>query len=67
LISPVGIGFENDRMNIELSDGRTLGVPLAWFPRLLILLSQKVADVVVFESASSGYGAFREIFGASGL
>jgi hypothetical protein len=22
-------------MNVELSDGRTLGVPLAWFPRLL--------------------------------
>ena len=22
-------------MNLELSDGRTLGVPLAWFPRLL--------------------------------
>jgi hypothetical protein len=21
-------------MNVELSDGRTLGVPLAWFPRL---------------------------------
>jgi hypothetical protein len=22
-------------MQVELSDGRTLGVPLAWFPRLL--------------------------------
>lgn len=22
-------------MRVELSDGRTLGVPLAWFPRLL--------------------------------
>jgi hypothetical protein len=22
-------------MNVALSDGRTLGVPLAWFPRLL--------------------------------
>ena len=22
-------------MNVELSDGRTIGVPLAWFPRLL--------------------------------
>jgi hypothetical protein len=22
-------------MNVELSDGRTLGVPLTWFPRLL--------------------------------
>ena len=22
-------------MNVELSDGRTLGVPLAWFPQLM--------------------------------
>ena len=35
LISPVGVSFDNGRMNVELSDGRTLGVPLAWFPRLL--------------------------------
>jgi hypothetical protein len=34
LISPDGVSFDNDRMNVELSDGRTLGVPLAWFPRL---------------------------------
>ena len=33
-ISPVGISFAGDRMNVELSDGRTLGVPLTWFPRL---------------------------------
>lgn len=24
-----------DQLWVELSDGRTLGVPLAWFPRLL--------------------------------
>ena len=33
----------------------------------LILLSQKVADVVVFGSDRSGYGAVKAIFGASGL
>ena len=27
--------FDDDTMWVELSDGRTLGVPLAWFPRLL--------------------------------
>jgi uncharacterized protein DUF2442 len=32
---PVTVGFDDVRMNIELSDGRVLGVPLAWFPRLL--------------------------------
>jgi hypothetical protein len=35
LIEPVGITFSNDKMIVELSDGRTLGVPLEWFPRLL--------------------------------
>ena len=29
------IRFDQDSMWMELSDGRTLGVPLAWFPRLL--------------------------------
>jgi Protein of unknown function (DUF2442) len=34
LISPVGATFDENRMNVELSDGRTIGVPLEWFPRL---------------------------------
>ena len=29
------VRFDGDSMWVELSDGRTLGVPLAWFPRLL--------------------------------
>lgn len=29
------VRFDNDSMWVELMDGRTLGVPLAWFPRLL--------------------------------
>jgi len=29
------VRFDDDSMWIELSDGRTLGIPLAWFPRLL--------------------------------
>ena len=27
--------FDEDTLWVELSDGRTIGVPLAWFPRLL--------------------------------
>jgi hypothetical protein len=34
LVKPVGIKFDNDKMIVELSDGRP-GVPLTWFPRLL--------------------------------
>src|ERR1700741_2430627 len=29
------VRFDADNMWVEFSDGRTLGVPLAWFPRLL--------------------------------
>lgn len=29
------VTFDADRMWVELADGRTLGVPLAYFPRLL--------------------------------
>lgn len=29
------VKFDDDTMWVELSDGRTLGVPLAYFPRLL--------------------------------
>jgi hypothetical protein len=31
----MAVRFDEDSMWVELSDGRTLGVPLAWFPRLL--------------------------------
>ena len=34
-ISPEKVTFDEDTMWVSLSDGRTLGVPLAWFPRLL--------------------------------
>jgi hypothetical protein len=34
-ISPGGMRFDEGAMWVMLSDGRTLGVPLAWFPRLL--------------------------------
>lgn len=34
-ISPERVTFDEDSMWVALSDGRTLGVPLAWFPRLL--------------------------------
>lgn len=34
-VRPISVRFDDDSMWVELSDGRTLGVPLAWFPRLL--------------------------------
>jgi hypothetical protein len=29
------VHFDQDSMWVDLSDGRIIGVPLAWFPRLL--------------------------------
>jgi len=34
-ISATSVRFDEHTMWVELTDGRTLGVPLAWFPRLL--------------------------------
>ncbi len=34
-VSALQVRFDADTMWVELSDGRTLGVPLAWFPKLL--------------------------------
>ena len=34
-ISAKSVRFDDSSMWVELSDGRTIGVPLAWFPRLL--------------------------------
>jgi hypothetical protein len=35
LVSATRVRFDSDSMWVDLSDGRTIGVPLAWFPRLL--------------------------------
>ncbi|QYU68924.1 DUF2442 domain-containing protein [Leptolyngbya sp. 15MV] len=32
---PLAVRFDDDSFWVDLADGRTLGVPLAWFPRLL--------------------------------
>jgi Protein of unknown function (DUF2442) len=32
---PLAVRFDDDSMWVDLEDGRTIGVPLAWFPRLL--------------------------------
>jgi hypothetical protein len=34
-ISATRVTFDNNTMTVDLTDGRTLRVPIAWFPRLL--------------------------------
>jgi predicted transcriptional regulator len=39
--SATAVRFDDNSMWVELSDGRTLGVPYAWFPRLLNATSEQ--------------------------
>jgi Protein of unknown function (DUF2442) len=33
-VSATAVRFDDAQMWVELDDGRTLGIPLAWYPRL---------------------------------
>ncbi len=43
-ISPKTVKIGQDQLWVELSDGRTLGVPLAWFPRLINASPEQLAN-----------------------
>jgi Protein of unknown function (DUF2442) len=43
--SPKSVRFDDNSMWVELADGRVLGVPLAWFPRLLRATPDQLAAV----------------------
>lgn len=45
------VRFDEDSMWVDLSDGRTIGIPLAWFPRLLNGTVEQREEVRL-----SGYG-----------
>lgn len=42
---PTGVRFDEDSFWVELEDGRVIGVPLAWFPRLLRGSPKQLAEV----------------------
>lgn len=44
---PVAARCDDDRLWVDLADGRTLGVPLAWFPRLLNATPEERAAVTL--------------------
>jgi hypothetical protein len=47
LVRANSVRFDEDSFWVELSDGRTLGVPLAWFPRLLRATAAQRDDVSI--------------------
>ncbi|KQM99164.1 hypothetical protein ASE85_10600 [Sphingobium sp. Leaf26] len=40
----MNVRFDEAQMWVDLEDGRTLGIPLVWFPRLLHATSDQRAD-----------------------
>ena len=47
------VRFEAERFSVELMDGRTISVPLAWFPRLQDATPEQRN---VWEFCGGGYG-----------
>ncbi|MDK9431532.1 DUF2442 domain-containing protein [Gallibacterium anatis] len=41
---PKNVYFEKGCMWVELNDARTIGVPLAWFPRLMAASPEQLQD-----------------------
>ncbi len=47
---PLAVRFDEYSFWVDLEDGRTLGVPLAWFPRLLHATPEERAKVELSRS-----------------
>ena len=65
-ISATSVRFDEHTMWVELSDGRTLGVPLAWFPRLLHATPDE-RDQVELSRVGLHWEALDEDISVSGL
>ena len=42
--SPRAVRFDEDRLWVDLDDGRTIAAPLAWFPRLFHATREQLAQ-----------------------
>ncbi|QUS39799.1 DUF2442 domain-containing protein [Tardiphaga alba] len=65
-ISATSVRFDDVTMWIELTDGRTLGVPLAWFPRLLRATPEQ-RDQVEISRLGLNWEALDEDISVAGL
>jgi len=65
-VSATRVRFDEDSMWLDLSDGRTLGVPLAWFPRLLAA-SPEEREQVRISSRGLHWEALDEDISIAGL
>ncbi len=49
----VDVRFDDDAMSVDLADGRTITVPLAWYPRLLDATATQRAN---WQTCGGGFG-----------
>lgn len=49
-VRATSVRFDEAQMWVELDDGRTIGIPLVWFPRLLHGAPEQRADVWISPS-----------------
>lgn len=48
-----GVGVTDDTLSVDLEDGRTIAVPIGWYPRLAYGTPEERAN---FEISGAGYG-----------
>ncbi|MEO6922700.1 MAG: DUF2442 domain-containing protein [Bryocella sp.] len=65
-IRAMRVSFDEDSMWVALSDGRTVGVPLAWFPRLLSATSDQ-RDAVRISARGLHWESLDEDISVAGL
>ena len=51
----VSISISDDTLTVDLEDGRTISVPVSWYPRLVVGTQEEKAH---FEISGGGYGIF---------
>lgn len=65
-VRATSIRFDADQMWVELDDARTLGIPLAWFPRLFHATAQQ-RDAVTISATGLHWEAIDEDISIAGL
>jgi len=65
-ISPESVRFDDDTLWVHLADGRVIGAPLAWFPRLLNA-SPELRGQVELSAAGLHWDALDEDISVQGL
>ncbi|HHB83870.1 MAG TPA: DUF2442 domain-containing protein [Devosia sp.] len=65
-ISAESVKFDDNQMWVSLSDGRVIGIPLAWFPKLM-RASEKDRDAVEISAFGLHWTKLDEDISVQGL